>query len=121
MVQISILGALVALGLSWWRLGSVLGRFGRVLGASWGRLKFRDGSNFGVGELWFHAQADDHEPFSCISTWAEDLPMRDKYTRTCRQVDDPHFLPSEDLRASLVRRDAADSIVQVVIPAEFWS
>ena len=84
-------------------------------------ILFRDGSNFGVGELWFHAQADDHEPFSCISTWAEDLPMRDKYTRTCRQVDAPQFLPSEDLRASLVRRDAADSIVQVVIPAEFWS
>ena len=33
--QISILGALVALGLSSWRLGSVLGAFGTVWSGSW--------------------------------------------------------------------------------------
>ena len=40
MVQISILGALVALGLSWWRLGSVFGAF-------WDRLERLLGPNLG--------------------------------------------------------------------------
>ena len=68
MVQISILGALGALGLFWWRLGDVLVAFWALLGASWGDLGAVLGASWG------------------------DLGAQDRTTcvlRFCKSVQDP--------------------------------
>ena len=61
MVQISILGALVALGLSWWRLGSVLGAF-------WDRLERLLGPNLGpkTEPTWAKNRPKNRSFFGCF-------------------------------------------------------
>ena len=61
MDQISILGALVALGLSWWRLGSVLGAF-------WDRLERLLGPNLGpkTEPTWAKNRSKNRSFFGCF-------------------------------------------------------
>ena len=61
MDQISILGALVALGLSWWRLGSVLGAF-------WDRLERLLGPNLGpkTEPTWAKNRSKHRSFFGCL-------------------------------------------------------
>ena len=61
MVQISILGALVALGLSWWRLGSVLGAF-------WDCFERLLGPNLGpkTEPTWAKNRSQNRSFFGCF-------------------------------------------------------
>ena len=75
--------------------------------------------SLGVGELWFHSQTDDAEPFSCVSAWAEIHSLGDAHTKTFSMLDNPVFMPSVDLRSPLINRCLAEGKTQVIMPAEF--
>ena len=75
--------------------------------------------SLGIGELWFHSQADDAEPFSCVSAWAELADMGDAHTKTVSILENPVFMPAVDLRCPLIHRVFAEGKMQVIMPAEY--